>query len=210
VGLSEKLRKKFKQFLKLKIHPLLFRPSFDISQFDKRGNNVFANQNQTFPIGPPGRTQLYTQAAGWTRYGLKVLGKYADNRWLHPFQDPKNWYRAFHGTGRAQSQDFGGQNQLYDAEYASVDALASINQTGFRPARVAACGPGVYCSPNPKFPEQGFVRAVPLDTRNGKKSFKCMLQVAVNPDGVQIAQSNIWVVPDPKDIRPYGILIKEA
>lgn len=210
VGSSEKLKKKFKQFLKLKIHPLLFRPSFDISQFDQRGNFVFGDGNQTFQVGPPGRTQLYTQASGWTRYGLKVLQKYTDDSWLHPFQDPKNWYRAFHGTGRAQSEDFGDQHKSHDAKNACVDALASIFNTGFRTARVAVHGPGVYCSPNPTFPENSYVGTVPIKTQNGEKNFKCMLQVAVNPDGVNIATSDIWVVPDPKDIRPYGILIKEV
>jgi hypothetical protein len=38
-----------------------------------------------------------------------------------------------------------------------------------------------------------------------------MLQVAVNPNGVKFTKyDDIWVVPDPKDIRTYGILIKEA
>ena len=141
---------------------------------------------------------------------MNVLGKYANDSWLDPFQDPKNWYRAFHGTGNAQGQDFGSQNQSYDSQGAPVDAMSSIYKTGFRPARVNFHGDGVYCSPNPTFPEHGYVGAVSLDTRNGKKSFKCMLQVAVNPDGVKIANSDIWVVPDPEDIRPYGLLIKEG
>ncbi|CAF4060778.1 unnamed protein product, partial [Rotaria sp. Silwood1] len=208
-NLKRKLRKKFKEFLSLKIHPLLYRPSFDISYFDERGNKTFPSESQKFNIGPPGRTQLYITPSGWTRYGFKVLGKYKHDYWLHPFEHPKNWFRAFHGTGSAQSQDFGDKSQLFDTQYASVDALSSIFKTGFRPARAAAFGPGVYCSPNPKFPEVGYVRPVPLDTQQGEKSFICMLQVAVNPDGVQFPTNDIWVVPDPKDIRPYGILIKE-
>lgn len=211
VGLSQELQKKFEQFLEFKIHPLLCRPSFDVSHFDQRGNNSFANKNQTFQVGPPGRTHLYTQAAGWTRYGLKVMGKYEDDSWLHPFQNPKNWYRAFHGTRRATSADFENKNLSEDKQYACVDALSSIYQTGFRCARVVAYGPGVYCSPDPTFPERGYVGTVSLDTKSGKKDFKCMLQVAVNPDGVRLtSDKRIWVVPDPKDIRPYGILIKEA
>ncbi|CAF3849445.1 unnamed protein product [Rotaria sp. Silwood1] len=209
-NLKRKLRKKFKEFLSLKIHPLLYRPSFDISYFDERGNKTFPSESQKFNIGPPGRTQLYITPSGWTRYGFKVLGKYKHDYWLHPFEHPKNWFRAFHGTGSAQSQDFGDKSQLFDTQYASVDALSSIFKTGFRPARAAAFGPGVYCSPNPKFPEVGYVRPVPLDTQQGEKSFICMLQVAVNPDGVQFPTNDIWVVPDPKDIRPYGILIKEV
>lgn len=208
---EEKLRDEFKQFESLKIHPLLWRSSFNVSYFDERGNKAFSDDNKTFSVGPPERTQLYTQAVGWTRYGLKVLGKYKNDDWLHPFQNPKNWYRAFHGTGRAKSEDFGDENQSYDPQYASVDALASIFVNGFQKARKAIHGEGVYCSPNPKFPEDGFVVPVPLDTQKGKKTFKCMLQVAVNPDRVKITEnSDVWIVADPTDIRAYGILIKEV
>ncbi len=105
---------------------------------------------------------------GWTRYGLNVLDKYKEgNKWLEPFQDPENWYRAFHGTGRATSSDFGGSKPSFDQQFASVDALASIYQTEFRRARVAAYGSGVYCSRDPTFPENGYVSTVELNTQRG-------------------------------------------
>jgi hypothetical protein len=210
IKLAPRLKKQFKTFVSAKIHPLLFRPSFDIAYFDKRGNKTFPNESKTHQVGPPGREKLYTIPSGWTRYGLKVLSKYATDNWLDPFQDPGNWYRAFHGTGNAKSVDFGDKNQSSDDGFACVNALGSIFENGFRTARVDLYGPGVYCSPNPTFPENGYVHSVLLDTQQGKKSFKCMLQVAVNPDGVNIATDDIWVVPDPKNIRPYGIIIKEA
>ncbi|CAF2988663.1 unnamed protein product, partial [Rotaria sp. Silwood2] len=210
--LEKNLKDKFEQFVAAKIHPLLCRPAFDISFFDKQRNKTFSDSYETHQVGPPGKTQTYISPAGWTRYGLKVLDKYSNgNNWLHPFQDPGNWYRAFHGTGRASADDFNKSKQSFDQQYASVDALGSIYKTGFRSARVAAFGAGVYCSPDPKFPEKGYVGVVQCDTQQGKKKFKCMLQVAVNPDGVRIAtDKEIWVVPNPEDIRPYGILIKEA
>jgi hypothetical protein len=141
-----------------------------------------------------------------------VKGKYDNgDTWLEPFQDPGNWYRAFHGTGRANATDFEQSKQTFDGQYASVDAMASIHKTGFRSARVTAYGAGVYCSPDPTFPEAGYVGTVECDTMKGKKKFKCMMQVAVNPNGVTFtSQPKIWVVPNSKDIRPYGILIKEA
>ena len=212
-NITEKLKTQFNQFVSAKIHPLLYRPSFDISLFDVRGNKTFGSQSETHQVGPPGRTKSYTTPSGWTRYGLKVLGKYKDDKWLHPFGDAQNWYRAFHGTGRAESVDFSGSNAYSEKQYASVDAVSSIVQTAFRPARIAAYGPGVYCSPDPTFPEKGYVGAVSLNTKQGPKIFKCMLQVAVNPDGIKgepNTPSTIWVVPNPQDIRPYGILIKEA
>lgn len=211
--LEQNLKDKFKQlYVAVKLHPLLCRPAFDISFFDKQGNKTFSATPETHAVGPPGRTQTYTSPAGWTRYGLKVLGKYTDgNYWLEPFGDSKNWYRAFHGTGRASAADFDSSKQSYEQQFAPVDAMASIYKTGFRKARVHAYGDGVYCSPDPKFPEVGYVGIVACDTEEGRKKFKCMLQVAVNPDGVKFTtDKQIWVVPDPEDIRPYGILIKDA
>ncbi|CAF4915213.1 unnamed protein product, partial [Rotaria sp. Silwood1] len=211
--ISQQLKKQFPQFLRAKIHPLLFRPSFDIAYFDARGDKTFSSGPDTHEVGPPGRTKKYTSPSGWTRYGLKVLGKseYKNDEWLHPFQHPGNWYRAFHGTGRATKVDFGNSNADFDQTAAPINALASIFKQGFRPARVAAHGPGVYCSPNPVWlGDSVFVGAVELDTEKGKKKFKCMFQVAVNPESVQCPINDIWVAPQPQDIRPYGILIKEA
>ncbi len=209
--LPKRLKDMFEQYSMAKIHPLLCRPAFDVSMFDEKGNKTFSNAHETHAVGPPGRTQTYISPAGWTRYGLKVLGKYIDgDRWLHPFGSPENWYRAFHGTGRASADDFNKSKQSFDQQYASVDAMGSIYKTGFRKARVAAYGAGVYCSPDPTFPERGYVGEVEINTQQGKKKFRSMMQVAVNPDGVQFtSDQKIWVVAEPEDIRPYGILIKE-
>ncbi|CAF0942339.1 unnamed protein product [Rotaria sordida] len=210
--LEQNLKDKFEQYNTVRLHPLLCRPAFDISFFDNKGNKTFPDSPITYQVGPLGRAQTYTSPAGWTRYGLKVLGKYSDgNYWLEPFQDPRNWYRAFHGTKRASEDDFKKSEESYEEQFAPVDAMASIYKTGFRSARVAAYGSGVYCSPDPIFPEVSYVKAVECDTQQGKKMFKCMLQVAVNPDGVNFtSDKSIWVVPNPEDIRPYGILIKDA
>jgi hypothetical protein len=233
--LAQSLKNEFEKFAAVKIHPLLHRSSFDIAYFDSRGNKTFPDESTTFKVGPPTREKSYTTPRGWTRYGLKVLGNFADDYWLYPFQDPKNWYRAFHGIGREKSQDFSQNAQLSDEQYASVNATTNIFFDHFRQAgsylsglarwalttpmdpdhckaRNHHYGEGVYCSPNPDFPEQdGYVDTVSFDTKQGTKKYKCMLQVAVNPDGVKFTEDeNIWVVPDPKDIRPYGILIKEV
>jgi hypothetical protein len=209
-GLSKKLKEQFKQFKAAKIHPLLYRPSFDISQFDVRGHKTFSSQ-EIHQVGPPGRTKTYIQPAGYTRYGLKVLGKYSNDEWLHPFGHPGNWYRAFHGTKNAKPKDFSNPNTSFDPEYACVDATSSIYNDGFHEAGTAYYGPGVYCSPNPTFVENGYAGNVKLDTKLGKKNFKIMLQVAVNPDdGFSNPNPDIWVVQHPENIRTYGILIKEA
>ncbi|CAF1034246.1 unnamed protein product [Rotaria sordida] len=151
IKLRKKLKHQFEQFIDAKIHPLFYRPSFDISFFNERGNRTFPSKSETHKVGPPGHTKRYFQPALWTRYGLNVIGKYEDgDTWLHPFLDPGNWYRAFHGTGNARSEDFGHADQSFDEQFASVDAVANIYKKGFKTARIAVYGAGVYCSPNPK------------------------------------------------------------
>ena len=213
--LPKRLKANFAQYETAKMHPLLGRPAFDISMFDEKGNKTFPNMLKTDEVGPPGRTKTYISPAGWTRYGLKVLDRFpGGNRWLDPFGDPQNWYRAYHGTGRASADDFEKSNQKLDntsKQFAPVDAMASIQKTGFRKARVHVHGEGVYCSPDPQFPEQGYVGEVQINTEQGPKRYRSMMMVAVNPDGVQFtSQEKIWVVLESEDIRPYGILIKEV
>jgi len=213
--LPKRLKKNFQQYETAKMHPLLCRPAFDISMFDEKGNKTFPNVRETHLVGPPGRQQTYTTPAGWTRYGLQVLNRFSDgNEWLEPFGNPRVWYRAFHGTGRASADDFKKSNQTFNdqtKQFASVDAMASIHKTGFRKARVHAYGEGVYCSPDPTFPEKGYVGEVQMNTEHGPKRYRCMMMVAVNPDGVIFTKiPEIWVVSESENIRPYGILIKEV
>lgn len=210
--LSEKLKERFPQFDCAKIHPLFGRPTFDISCFDARGNKTFPYPADTYDIGPPGRTQCYQQAARWTRFGLNVMGRYKDgDHWLHRFKDPRNWYRAYHGTKNARAIDFNRLLDDVDEKYACLDACSNIYEKGFCKARVTAYGPGVYCSPNPEYIDDHYAGSVEIDTHQGRKKYKCMLQVAVNPYGVILTKDrNIWVAAEPEHIRPYGILIKEV
>ena len=65
--LSKRLQDESEQFSTAKIHPLLYRPAFDISIFDKKGNKMFPNTYETHQVGPPGCTQTYIPPTGWTR-----------------------------------------------------------------------------------------------------------------------------------------------
>lgn len=210
--LNKNLKDQFSQFLSAGIHPLLFRPSFDISHFDARGNKTFPVPAQTFEVGPPTKKKKYVQPAGWTRYGLNVLGRYkSGDDWLTPFHDPRNRYRAYHGTGNAKATDCEGSAKCVDPEYAPVDAMASIHTAEFRRARRDYYGRGVYCSPDPKFTDKDYDGTVEIETVHGMRKFKCMLQVAVDPEGsLTTPTDDIWLVRDPPHIRAYGILIENA
>ena len=66
------LKQQFNSFVDLKVHPMLYRESFDVSMFDARGFKDFANEGSTFEVGPEGRKKMYKQPHGWVGYGLKV------------------------------------------------------------------------------------------------------------------------------------------
>lgn len=200
----------FPQVVSMKIHPLLNRPAFDVAYFDERGDRRFS-QSEVFNVGPPGNTRPYVQPDGYVRVGLNVLGRYKDgDAWLKPFGAAQNWYRAYHGTKNASKNDFKNKGGDFDPQYACVDAMADIHVGGFERARKIGYGSGVYCSPSPKYTEAYYAGAPSIDTEHGTQQYKCMLQVAVNPSGVTFTPNNdIWVVPNPEDIRSYGILIKE-
>ncbi|CAF1634681.1 unnamed protein product, partial [Adineta ricciae] len=136
---------------------------------------------------------------------------YTNDEWLHPFGSPKNWYRAYHGTKNAKAEDFSTPDFRVDPKTVCLDAAFSIFRKGFQVARTAAYGPGVYCSPNPLFIDNTFAGIAQINTELGKKSYKVMLHVAVNPEGVCFTtDDNIWVVEKPENIRTYGLLMKEV
>lgn len=128
------------------------------------------------------------------RYGLKVLGKYPDgDSWLHPFRNKDNWWRGFHGTNMSKA----------------------IADEGFKASTGGKLGPGVYVSPFLAY-ACGYSRGgISVETTSGKKRFDIVLQLAVRPNSVmregypnQDGENQEWTA-NPKDVRPYGLLIKE-
>ena len=212
-----RLRSEFPGFIELRVHPLLFRPAFDLAIFDTRGNKNFHN-GSTFHVGPTGQQRKYTQPQGWVRVGLKVLsGQPTDDKWLHPFNHPENWWRAYHGTANAGRRRFGtNASNTSELQNAALSAVRSIYDDGFHLARVSRLGPGVYCSPNPTWMEtERYAATIPVHIQGGSrpKEFRLMLQVAVRPGSDTLqprSTEDIWAVRKKDWIRPYGILIKEA
>ena len=85
----------------IKTHPLFTDAHIDIARFDPTGDKD-ESEGLDWEVGPAGDKEMYFQPATdqmWRRFGLAVLGKFANgDAWLHPFQDPGNWWRAYHGT----------------------------------------------------------------------------------------------------------------
>lgn len=158
-------------------------PSYD---YDFRGLN---DGNQKFYRGG----LEYKRPCGWKRYALKVNGKFENDLWLGDTGKSNNdseWAVSYHGT----KQNF-------------VD---SICQTGLRPGHNNFYGVGVYCSPN-------------IDTAAGYssdftgydgKKYRVVFQNRVKPSAIRKASDkngpiDYWYIEDGKDIRSYGICVKE-
>lgn len=209
---SGRLRAQFEGFQSLQVHPLLFRPAFDVAKFDTRGNKSFVDEATTYQIGPPRMKETYRQPRGWYRFGLLVLiGEEEEDAWLHPFSDERNWWRAFYGTGKVGYGIEGVQANLSE----QITNLAdNVVRGAAENAMQASSGPGVHCSPCPRYAEANFAARVPLyqEGQSSPKWFKVMLQVGVRPtDDTLINErtDKLWAVRSSEWIRPYGILFKE-
>ncbi|CAE7204787.1 unnamed protein product [Symbiodinium sp. CCMP2592] len=93
------------------------------------------------------------------------------------------------------------------------ESAVSIYQNGFFPSKAAKgdanFGDGVYVS---RYIGYAATYAKPVEVRllSGVAKVQVAWQVAVRPGSFRKANDNIWVVPDPADVRFYGLLIKEA
>jgi len=194
-------RRSFDTFVHLKMSPAVLALHFNLNDLDERGNKNSQEFNSSYEVGPPGRTRTYSQPSGWSRYGLKVLGKYEEDTWLHPFRHDGNWYRAFHGTARSQEP---------------TTAPKKIVADGFRASSGGKLGAGVYVSPSISYVGENYCPTLQLETTSGKKTFKFMLQVAVCPSSLKKegfpdgSGTNQEWTSEPGGVRPYGLLIKES
>uniref|UniRef100_A0A0G4F795 PARP catalytic domain-containing protein n=1 Tax=Chromera velia CCMP2878 TaxID=1169474 RepID=A0A0G4F795_9ALVE len=155
-------------------------------------------------IGPPNQKAVYTPPSGYCRFGLEVLDKpeYGGNAWLEPFSvsNPNLWWRAFHGVKNVQRRGV-----------ETLTATERIVRDGFLPSRTGRHGPGVYCSPDTRVVQPHYAARQTLQTIRGAKTFEWMFQLAVKPDpATQTGTPNIWRVRDPRDIRAYGLLMREV
>merc|ERR1712187_409782 len=114
-------------------------------------------------VGPPGNKQKYHQPAGWTRYGLNVMGKFnnGDDTWLHPFQHENNWWRAYHCTNEA--------------------GVTGIMGNGFKASTYGDYGPGLYVSPYVEYAAKYAGKGLAIQTKSGNKNLLLAFQVAVRP-----------------------------
>ena len=137
----------------------------------------------------------YKRPCGWKRYALKVTDKYDNTDWLDSYGDSNNdseWAVSYHGT--------------------KITCAIPIVKEGLKPGTNNYYGVGVYCTPDISCAET-YSEIFTSQTTN--KQYKIVFQNRVNPKKIVYCESlggpsDYWLVEDGKDIRPYGICIKEV
>ena len=137
----------------------------------------------------------YHRPYGWTRYALKVLGRYEDDTWLGRRGFRRNstegeWAVSYHGTAAGTS--------------------GSIAQEGYDLSRGKRFryGRGIYTTPSIEVA----AKYAQTFTHAGRK-FQLVFQNRVSDEELKIVQSpcgEYWVQPRDELVRPYGICVRRA
>lgn len=102
-----------------------------------------------------------------------------------------------------------------------VNAFQPIVTGGFNPSLAGKLGPGIYVSPHVEYADI-FASQINVTTTQGPKKYRCIFQLAVRPGSFTIEgypgcmhanygnENSEWLVPNPADVRPYGILCKSV
>ena len=192
----------------LKIHPFFQYFYLSPEDFDPNGNIAFQS--------PPKRNE---RRGGWPyyppvhckRYGIKVSGKYDDGKdaWLKMNGRVGEWAVGFHGVKNPEGEGLkgtvmqsimkglnegdmlrAGRNQVYSNEYALNKPKEKV-------------GKGVYLSPH--F-QTCLPYTKPFEVEGNE--YRLMMQCRVNPTKIKVcSKEDFWVLNEPADIRPYGILL---
>ena len=178
---------------------LTYRLSLD--DFDSKGDFQFDNPKGS--VQTRGGLPYYQPNNTYFRKGLKVLDKFPNDGWIDMSGLPNEWAVAFHGITR-------------QVNYAIPKA---VNE-GLRVGSAQACardicqrtglivGEGIYCTPKIEVAESGYT-CEKMDLQGSR--YGIIFQCRVNPKDIKITQSaDYWVINDPKDIRPYGIIFKKV
>jgi hypothetical protein len=156
----------------------------------------------------------YSLPKGWKRFACRVKGKFgSDNSWLRLDGGPGEWAIAYHGTS------YEALVPILDGGLKAGSAQAFKGNKDTRTGEVI--GTGVYCSPSMLVAERyAGSRGGSGGTDIGDHSVFFVLQCRVNPAKIKRCHdeeksaftdhSPYWVLNNPDDIRPYGILVREA
>uniref|UniRef100_A0A7S4UWK4 PARP catalytic domain-containing protein n=1 Tax=Alexandrium monilatum TaxID=311494 RepID=A0A7S4UWK4_9DINO len=135
----------------------------------------------------------YRIPVGWKRFAVRVAGRYdnGDNTWLCIDGRKGEWAVVYHGTHQ---------------QYISSIVMGGL-KAGGRQAYRSEVGEGIYCTPDIEGIAKDYAGTFKLDG----KSIKMVVQCRARPGAIKkCSRRDYWVVNDPNDVRPYGVLIQEV
>lgn len=174
-------------------------------------NDIFDFRfNQDFRGKPEGDAAVrggveYREPSGWKKFATRVKGTFdnGNNDWLCLDGRPNEWAIAYHGT-----------------KFATMPGILSTGLTvgerqaykDFKDARTGSkIGCGIYCTPNVNTAAE-YSPSVEID---GKK-MQFVMQCRVRPEAIKRIHEEVgresgayWLINEPSDIRPYGVLARE-
>lgn len=189
----------------MKVQQLFSMFQISYTMLDPKGNNDFTNwkDEKAYRGG-----MVYYFPKGTKRIGLNVSKKYdnGDDTWLGMENKEGEWAVSFHGTAKndavanisKSSQYKIGIRQLYEKE---------IDENTGKP-----CGRGIYSGQSYDIVKTDYsADGFGVNTSNGVEKYRIAFQNRINPKTVRIPvkKKEYYIINDPKDIRPYGILIEK-
>jgi len=137
----------------------------------------------------------YKRPVGWFRKAINVTGKHENMKWIGTGAGPEVWNVGYHGT-KQQNANSILKNSLM------VGGTSGVPDNG------AVLGRGIYLSPDIN------VAAHPqysVPVRKGEHTYQLVFQVRVRQGSFnQHRNGSVWVVGNPAEVRPYGILLREV
>ncbi|CAD8085128.1 unnamed protein product [Paramecium primaurelia] len=166
--------------------------NFCLDDFDPSHNKNWKQHQEKQQRGPPTYKYDYYYPRQCQGFGLKIDKFGQDKNWIKKDGNQNEWRILYHGTKH--------------------HFVTSIVQTGLKPGPGQGyqndVGIGVYFSDRISV-TQGYSTEVPIGTRK----FRVAIMSRCKPQSVkqsqQMQSSNIFVVNNIQDIRPYRILLYE-
>jgi len=149
--------------------------------------------------------QDYHIPVGCKRFAVKVRGKYdgGDNTWMR--MEDSAWAVAYHGTSQA------GCGGILSEGLRVGPAQRYRNSKDARSGE--QIGAGVYCTPSLKVALE-YAGDRGSSAKIAGRSVHIVMQCRVKPSAIKRCQDEAehcgayWVVNNPADIRPYGVLVR--
>jgi len=167
--------------------------NIDPQFLDSQHNFDFTNVVDANPTPHRRGPEPYIRPCGWMRFAINVSSKHGpDMKWLGTGNSDDVWPVAYHGTHQENVPGI------------LVHSLQVGGTNNVKARNGAVFGTGIYLSPKWEV-AQGYSTGIPVP---GLGTVKVVFQVRVHTGNYKKHNANIWTVPDPADVRPYGVLFK--